>query len=126
MENFTPRQKLWLEADGKLVMSDYRVRLLELIAESGSLAHAAGELGLSYRRAWGKVKEIEGNLGIPLVQSEVGGAGGGHTTLSEEGRAFVRAYRRFQENMATELERVFHEELGSWRSSQGKPAIGGR
>lgn len=116
MENFTPRQKLWLEANGKLVMSDYRVRLLELVAESGSLAHAAGELGLSYRRAWGKIKELETNLGIPLVESEVGGAGGGHTALSEEGKAFVRAYRRFQDNMSTELDRVFREELGSWRA----------
>jgi len=122
MENFTPRQKLWLEADGKLVMSDYRVRLLELIAESGSLAHAASEMGLSYRRAWGKVKEIEANLGIPLVQSEVGGAGGGHTALSDEGHAFVKAYRRFQENMAVELSRVFHEELASWRAAPDQAA----
>jgi molybdate transport system regulatory protein len=111
MENFIPKQKLWLEADGKLVMSDYRVRLLELVAESGSLAHAASELGLSYRRAWGKVKELEANLGIPLVQSEVGGAGGGHTSLSPQGHALVAAYRRFQERMGDELLQVFEQEL---------------
>lgn len=41
-----PRAKLWVEQDGKLVLSDYRVRLLELIDETGSLAEAAGRLQL--------------------------------------------------------------------------------
>ena len=112
MSTFSPRQKLWLEADGRLVMSDYRVRLLGLVAESGSLATAATELGLSYRRAWGKVKELEQNLGFPLVQSAVGGAGGGHTSLTVEGIAFVAAYRRFHERMERELHVAFVEELG--------------
>jgi len=108
----TPRQKLWLELDGRIIMSDYRVRLLELVANSGSLARAASAMGLSYRRAWGKVKELEENLKAPLVQSEVGGAGGGHTTLTPAGEAFVVAYRRFQDRMARELEAAYREELG--------------
>ena len=112
MERFTPRQKLWLEHDGRLVMSDYRVRLLELVAESGSLAHAATVLGLSYRRAWGKVKEIEANLGMPLVQSAIGGAGGGHTTLTPEGQELVRAYRRYQARLERAMAEAFEEELG--------------
>ncbi|MBI5946820.1 MAG: LysR family transcriptional regulator [Chloroflexi bacterium] len=111
MDDFSPRLKLWVESGGRLVMSDYRVRLLELVGESGSLAHAAEQMGLSYRRAWGKVKELEANLGLALVQSEVGGAGGGHTVLSEEGRALVAAYRRFQERMARELDVAFREEV---------------
>jgi len=100
-----------MEADGRLVMSDYRMRLLELVAESGSLAHAATQLKLSYRRAWGKVKELEENLGVPLVHSEVGGAGGGHTALTPEGAALVAAYRRFQQRVSREAEAAFAEEL---------------
>lgn len=111
VDPFVPRQKLWIEAGGRLVMSDYRARLLELVAESGSLASAAAELGLSYRRAWGKIKELEANLGIALVRSEVGGSGGGHTVLTEEGRAFVQAYERFRERLAAELERAYAEEV---------------
>jgi molybdate transport system regulatory protein len=111
MAGITPRQKLWLEQDGRLVMSDYRLRLLLLVAETGSLARAASAMGLSYRRAWGKVKELEANLGLPLVQSEVGGAGGGHTALTAEGAELVRAYQRFQERLAGALEQAFDEEL---------------
>jgi molybdate transport system regulatory protein len=113
MESLQPRQKLWIEADGRLVMSDYRLRLLELVAESGSLAQAAAALGLSYRRAWGKVKELEANLGVGLVQSEVGGAGGGHTSLTPEGEAILSAYKRFQSRLAEELSSAFSEEFGS-------------
>ena len=38
-------------------MSDYRLQLLVFVAETGSLAEAAQQMGLSYRRAWGKVKD---------------------------------------------------------------------
>ena len=111
MGEFAARHKLWLEADGKLVMSDYRVRLLELVAESGSLSHAATVMGLSYRRAWGKVKEIEENLGYALVESAVGGAGGGRTTLTPAGVELVEAYGRFKARMDEVLERVYREEM---------------
>lgn len=111
--DLTPRQKLWIDQDGKIVMSDYRVRLLALVAETGSLARAASAMKLSYRRAWGKIKEIETNLGVPLVQSEVGGAGGGHTVLTPEADAIVRAYVRFQARMTEQLNAIFEEEFGS-------------
>jgi molybdate transport system regulatory protein len=111
MEPFVPRQKLWLEREGKLVMSDYRLRLLQLIAETGSLAQAATAMGLSYRRAWGKVKELEANLGLPLVESEVGGAGGGHTGLSPAARELVAAYGRFVDLMSAHLDEAYEAEL---------------
>ena len=91
-----PHIKLWLEQDGRIVMSDYRLRLLGLVEETGSLAEAAQQLGLSYRRAWGKIKELERNLDLPLVQSAVGGAGGGHTTITQQGRELLRRYAEFQ------------------------------
>ncbi len=106
-----PHQKLWVETDGQLVMSDYRVRLLELVGETGSLAEAASALGLSYRRAWGKVKEIETNLGRSLVHSEVGGAGGGRTALTPAAEELVAAYRRFQEHVEQDIESAYDAEL---------------
>jgi molybdate transport system regulatory protein len=112
MDERTPRMKLWLEADGKLVMSDYRVRLLEAIADSGSLSKAAESMRLSYRRAWGKLKELEDNLGYPLVTSESGGSRGGNSVLTKEALAFIDAYRRFQERVTADMDRAFHEELG--------------
>ncbi len=115
MEGAAPRQKLWLERDGQVVMSDYRMRLLLLVRETGSLAKAASALKLSYRRAWGKVKELEANAGFPLVSSEVGGAGGGHTALTPEGEQLVAAYERFQRRVAAAVEVAYAEEFAGAR-----------
>lgn len=102
-----PRVKLWVEKDGKLALSAYRVRLLRLIGETGSLAEAAERMGLSYRRAWGKVREIESNIGIKLVESEAGGAGGGGSRLTADGRRLIEIFERFQAATERDLEKEF-------------------
>lgn len=102
-----PCAKVWIERDGKLMLSDYRVRLLRLIEESGSLADAAKAMGLSYRRAWGKVKEIERNLGVKLLESAAGGSGGGGSRLTDEARALVERYERFRADTDSALRESF-------------------
>ena len=104
-----PRIKLWVEKDGLLVLSDYRVQLLKHIAETGSLAEAAQRMGLSYRRAWGKVREIERNIGVTLVESEIGGAGGGGSHLTRQGERLVALYQRFRRLMESDLGKEFKE-----------------
>ena len=104
-----PRIKLWVEKDGSLELSDYRVQLLRSVAETGSLAQAAQRMGLSYRRAWGKVREIERNLGVTLVESEVGGVGGGSSHLTPAGERLVALYERFSRTMERDLSREFRE-----------------
>ncbi len=107
-----PCIKLWVEKDGLIVLSDYRVQLLQHVAETGSLAQAAERMELSYRRAWGKLREIEGNLGIKLIESEAGGAGGGGSRLTPEGERLVGLYRRFRRAMEGDLEREFRRLFG--------------
>jgi molybdate transport system regulatory protein len=104
-----PRLKLWLEKDGLLILSDYRVELLRHIAVTGSLAEAAQRMGLSYRRAWGKIREIERNLGRKLVESEVGGVGGGSSRLTAEGERLVILYQRLRRAVERDLSREFQE-----------------
>ena len=108
-----PRAKFWVEKNGKLVLSDYRVRLLELIEQTGSLADAAEEMHLSYRRAWGKVREIEQNLGVKLVESAAGGPGGGGSSLTSDGRRLVELYERFRRSIDANLVREFERTFGS-------------
>jgi len=91
-----PRFNLWLESDDGVVLSAWRVRLLEAIDESGSIRAAADQLGVPYRRAWQKVHEMEGRSGIRLLETEVGGEGGGGARLTKEARDLVRRFRRFE------------------------------
>jgi molybdate transport system regulatory protein len=107
-----PRSKLWIEKDGKLALSDYRVRLLRLIDETGSLSDAAAAMQLSYRRAWGKLREIEQNLGVKLVETAIGGAGGGGSRLTVEGRRLIERYERFRAAAEQDLAREFTRSFG--------------
>src|SRR4030042_786221 len=101
-----------MEDGGLLVFSDYRMRLLQHVADTESLAQAAERMGLSYRRAWGKVKEIERNLGFRLVQSEVGGVGGGRTRLTPKGKKLLAQYRRLRSAVEADVDREFTEAFG--------------
>jgi molybdate transport system regulatory protein len=108
------RAKLWVESDGRLVLSDYRARLLRLIDETGSLSQAAAAMDLSYRRAWGKLKEIEENLGVKLVDRTIGGAGGGGSRLTKECRQLIERYEHFRAAAEQDLVKEFSKrfELG--------------
>jgi len=107
-----PKLKLWVEKDGVLVFSDYRAMLLDHIAKTGSIRGGADRMGLSYRRAWGKIKEIERNLGVRLVESEVGGPGGGQTKLTPEGERLLARYRAFRAAAEADMKRDFAEAFG--------------
>ncbi len=50
-----PKFNLWIEKDGKVVLSAWRVQLLEAIEAAGSISAAAEQMRLPYRRAWEKV-----------------------------------------------------------------------
>ena len=104
-----PRIKLWVEKEGLLVFSDYRAELLEHIAKTGSISGGAERMGLSYRRAWGKIKEIEHNLGVRLVQSAVGGLDGGRSKLTPEGEELLARYRAFRAAVQSHVSQDFTE-----------------
>ncbi|MEH3085782.1 MAG: LysR family transcriptional regulator [Xylophilus ampelinus] len=70
-----------------------KVRLLEAIDAAGSISAAARRLGMSYRRAWVLVDEMNRALVAPVVSAATGGSHGGGTTLTAAGHAIVRHYR---------------------------------
>jgi molybdate transport system regulatory protein len=69
-----PKYNLWIELDGEVVLSGWRISLLKSIARHGSISAAASEMGVPYRRAWQRLHEMEERLGEALVNTEVGGA----------------------------------------------------
>ena len=77
-----------------------KARLLELVDETGSIRRAAANMGMSYRRAWLLLRDIESAIGTPAVQSRTGGANGGGTSLSAQGRAVLERYRRIEQRAA--------------------------
>lgn len=67
--------------------------LLAAIAQTGSIAAAARNLGLSYRRAWVMVETINTSFAEPLVTTSKGGGGGGGARLTADGVTVLACYR---------------------------------
>jgi molybdate transport system regulatory protein len=68
--------------------------LLEAIAETGSIAAAGRQLGMSYKRAWSLTETLNAMFRAPLVDAAKGGAGGGGAALTPLGAEILAAYRR--------------------------------
>lgn len=94
-----PAFKLWFEADGKYVFGEGVCNLLEKVDEEGSLSDAVRAINMSYRYAWGLIKEVEKHLGEAVVRTEKGGKHGGKTELTNTGRWLVANYRRLRKIM---------------------------
>ncbi|TVQ96111.1 MAG: LysR family transcriptional regulator [Desulfovibrionales bacterium] len=66
----TLRLHLWLENEHGTLIGLGRAMLLARIKECGSLRQAAESLGISYRAAWGKIRQAQACLGEELVRRE--------------------------------------------------------
>lgn len=105
------RSKIWVERGGRVILSEWRVDLLEAVEDAGSLAAAAAALGVPYRTAWDRIKEMEERLGVRLLRTESGGAEGGGSRLTPEGDELIRRFRRITTGVAELVEQRFRAEL---------------
>ena len=81
---------IWLETDdGDVALSRWRLELLEAVDHTGSISAAAHVMNIQYRLAWNRIHEMEERLGMPLVQTTVGGKGGGGAQLTPEARVVI-------------------------------------
>lgn len=77
--------------------------LLAQVEQQGSLRRATETLGLSYRYAWGLIRQAEAQIGAPLLNSKVGGASGGGAELTATGHELLRRHRLLQQEVASIL-----------------------
>lgn len=103
----TPHINLWLESDGRVVLSKWRVQLLEAIDEAGSISGAAERMSVQYRLAWDRLEEMEDGLGVRLVERHIGGAGGGGAKLTDAGRDYVQRFKRLAEQVDVQVVEQF-------------------
>ncbi|HUA53724.1 MAG TPA: LysR family transcriptional regulator [Candidatus Sulfotelmatobacter sp.] len=73
-----------------------KIRLLEAIAETGSISQAGRALGMSYRRAWLLVDDLNHCFRTPVVAAQTGGARGGGAALTRFGADLVAHYRALE------------------------------
>jgi molybdate transport system regulatory protein len=77
-----------------------KIAVLEEIARAGSISAAGRALGMSYRRTWELVEDLNQSLGTPVVETAAGGRGGGGAILTKAGKAVVTSYRAIEMDTA--------------------------
>lgn len=93
----SPHVRLRVDLSPACSVGPGKIALLEGIATAGSLSGAARTIGMSYRRAWLLLEELNASFREPATTSTVGGAGGGGVELTDFGRELVTRYRAFEQ-----------------------------
>jgi molybdate transport system regulatory protein len=73
-----------------------KIRLLEAIDRTGSISQAGRALGMSYRRAWLLIDDMNQCFRDAVVSARPGGSQGGGAVLTEFGAELVRDYRAIE------------------------------
>ena len=102
---FLKQQLQLVTKEDDTVINEEGFKLLAEIQKEQSIVAASRNIGISYRKAWGLLREIEYVLGFRLVGKHRGGNSGGKTNLTQEGIELTEAYS----NLKRDLELDVHD-----------------
>ncbi len=80
--------------------------LLSLVEETSSVRTACQRMQISYSTGWNIIRTLESQFSRTLIHRSQGGAGGGQSSLTEDGRRIIRLFNSYREelkNCANEL-----------------------
>ena len=86
--------------------ADKRIQILQQVGREGSISQAARSVGVSYKAAWQAIHTLTNLAGEPLVDSSVGGAGGGGARLTPAGERLLAAAEQLETARRGVLARV--------------------
>lgn len=94
--NRTTGARLRVVLKPDIALGPGKADILEGIRDTGSIAAAGRRLGMSYKRAWTLVEEMNRHFKVPLVETSKGGSGHGGATLTALGTEVLERYRRME------------------------------
>jgi molybdate transport system regulatory protein len=96
--------------------------LLAAVAETGSLTAASKRMGMSYRRAWLLIEELNAIFSEPLVKARKGGRGGGGSAeLTHWGREVLDRYRKMVKRADAAIEKDMRALKKRLKACPGEP-----
>jgi molybdate transport system regulatory protein len=102
-----PKIRVWVCFGDRTKFGKGRARLFELIDELGSIARAVEQMGMSYRTAWGYIRELESAAGFQILERTPGRGKVAGARLTREGRRFIERYRVLQWRVEGGVQRAF-------------------
>ncbi len=103
---------LALHSEGRFLVGHERIKLLEKVAELGSIAKAAKSTGFSYKTAWDSVNAVNNLLPTPAFLTRPGGRSGGGAEVTEEGRRLIATFHRLEEKLSKISNFIAEEGIG--------------
>ena len=92
----TARLTLRVDLGEERAIGPGKIRLLEAIRDTGSITKAGIALGMSYRRAWLLVDDMNNCFREPVVATQAGGTHGGGAALTAFGAQLIHQYRAIE------------------------------
>ena len=84
---------MWLETESGILLGRGRLKLLMAINEYGSINKATKSIGMSYKKAWKLIDQLNENSPSPIVISSTGGKGGGGTFVTPFGLHIIDKFQ---------------------------------
>ena len=91
-----PRLTLRVDLGPRQSIGPGKMRLLDAVAETGSISSAGRALGMSYRRAWMLIDDLNSSFRRKVVSTTLGGREGGGAKLTPFGQELVKRYRAIE------------------------------
>lgn len=91
-----PRLTLRVDLGPSQSIGPGKMRLLEALESTGSISSAGRQLGMSYRRAWMLIEQMNLSFRRKVVTTKLGGTHGGGAGLTPFGRELLKRYRTIE------------------------------
>jgi molybdate transport system regulatory protein len=114
---FLKHQVQLVTSEEDIVINEEGFRLLLEIEKGHSIVAAAKNMKISYRKAWGLLRNIEYVLGFSLVGKKRGGKAGGRTSFTPEGKMLLEAFKCLKTDIDSsdkEIIRAFFRKINSF------------
>ena len=102
-----PKLRVWVVFLDQVKIGVGRAELLQAIEDCGSIKAAAERFSMSYRHAWGYLRDLEAAAGFQFIERRRGGGVAGGAHLTPKGKAFLVQYREFNRRLEAAAEREF-------------------
>lgn len=95
---------LWIETgNGTHFIGPGPIELLERIADTGSISKAAAEMGMSYKKSWVLINNLNAYTATPIVIPQAGGEKGGGSIVTEAGWSLINYHRELRKRFTAFL-----------------------
>ncbi|MEQ5776713.1 winged helix-turn-helix domain-containing protein [Thalassospira sp. NFXS8] len=84
--------RLKIDLPGGVRLGYGKVDLLRAVAREASISAAARAMGMSYRRAWLLIDELNKSFSSPVIETRIGGKAHGGATLTAMGETVIAIY----------------------------------